>query len=101
MVALLIGFVLILFALFAGLPLAWGLDWWNDVLIVLRGGIPILAIFIGLIAVFIGVADIKDKIEAKKEEEEEDETESEEQSESIEKEEETSGADAEEQDAQE
>lgn len=75
MVALLIGFVLILFALFAGLPLAWGLDWWNDVLIVLRGGIPILAIFIGLIAVFIGIADIKDKIEAKKEEEEEAESE--------------------------
>jgi ABC-type amino acid transport system permease subunit len=71
MVALLIGIILVLFALFAGLPLAWGLDWWNDVLIVLRGGIPILAVFIGIIAVFIGIADIKDKIEAKREEEEE------------------------------
>jgi hypothetical protein len=33
-------------------------------------GGPILAVFIGLIAFFVGVADIKDKIEAKKEEEE-------------------------------
>jgi hypothetical protein len=30
--------------------------------------VPILAVFIGLIAFFVGVADIKDKIEAKKEE---------------------------------
>ncbi len=82
MVALLIGLILILFALFAGLPLAWGLDWWQDVLAVLRGGIPILAIFIGIIAIFIGVADIKDKIEAKKEEEEEAKEESESTSES-------------------
>lgn len=79
MLALIIGIVLILFALFAGLPLGWGLDWWNDVLIVLRGGIPILAIFIGFIAMFIGFADIKDKIEAKKEEEEEDQEEQESQ----------------------
>jgi len=37
----------------------------------LKGGVPILAVFIGLIAFFVGVADIKDKMEAKKEEEEE------------------------------
>jgi Na+-transporting methylmalonyl-CoA/oxaloacetate decarboxylase gamma subunit len=35
------------------------------------GGIFLLALFIGLIAIMIGIADIKDKIEAKKEEEEE------------------------------
>ena len=34
----------------------------------LRGGLPIFAAFIGLIAVFIGIADIKDKQDAKKEE---------------------------------
>ncbi len=37
----------------------------------LKGGAPILAVFIGLIAFFVGVADIKDKMEAKKEEAEE------------------------------
>jgi hypothetical protein len=37
----------------------------------LQGGVPILAVFIGLIAVFIGIADIKDRIEAKREEAEE------------------------------
>ena len=37
----------------------------------MKGGIPILAVFIGLISFFVGIADIKDKIEAKREEEEE------------------------------
>jgi phosphotransferase system glucose/maltose/N-acetylglucosamine-specific IIC component len=37
----------------------------------LKGGVPIIAVFIGLIAFFVGVADIKDKQEAKKEEAEE------------------------------
>jgi hypothetical protein len=36
----------------------------------LKGGFPVLAILIGLIAVFIGIADLKDKAEAKKEAEE-------------------------------
>jgi len=39
------------------------------VLTVLRGGLPLLGLFVGLIAVFIGIADLKDKAEAKKEEE--------------------------------
>jgi hypothetical protein len=71
MIALTIGIVLILFAVYAILPLSWSLQWWPDVLQFLKGGVPILAVFIGLIAFFVGVADIKDKMEAKKEEEEE------------------------------
>lgn len=69
MVALIVGIVLIAFAVFAVLPgpLAWG----ADVLAFLRGSLPVMAAFIGLIAAFIGVADIKDRIEAKKEEAEE------------------------------
>ena len=55
----------------AVLPVSWGLQWWADVVQFLKGGAPILALFIGLIAFFVGVADIKDKMEAKKEEEEE------------------------------
>jgi hypothetical protein len=71
MIALAIGIVLVLFAVYSVLPVSWGLQWWPDVVQFLKGGIPILAVFIGLIAFFVGIADIKDKIEAKKEEEEE------------------------------
>jgi uncharacterized membrane protein len=69
MVALVVGIVFIAFAVFACVP--GPLDWWTDVLAFLRGSLPVLAVLIGLIAVFIGIADIKDRIEAKKEEAEE------------------------------
>lgn len=69
MIALIVGIVAIAFAAFACLP--GPLGWWDDVLAFLRGSIPVFAAFIGLIAVFIGIADIKDRIEAKKEEAEE------------------------------
>jgi hypothetical protein len=71
MVALAIGIVLVLFAVYAVIPVSWGLQWWPEVIQFLKGGVPILAVFIGLIAFFVGVADIKDKSEAKKEEAEE------------------------------
>jgi len=73
MIALIIGLLLMLFGVYAILPInsALFLNWTNDVLAFLRGGTPILALFIGLISFFIGIADIKDKIEAKKEEKEE------------------------------
>ena len=83
MIALVVGIIFILFALFAGLPLSWGLDWWPEVLVVLKGGVPILAIFIGFIAFFIGIADIKDKIAAKKEEAEEEDEDDEENGENA------------------
>ena len=71
MVALFVGIILILFCVFACLPSAlcgFGLTWGADVVNFLKGCAPVLAAFIGLIAVFIGFADIKDKKEAKKEE---------------------------------
>lgn len=73
MIALIIGLLLMLFGVYAILPInsVYFLNWANDVLAFLRGGAPILALFIGLISFFIGIADIKDKIEAKKEEKEE------------------------------
>lgn len=72
MVALVVGIVFVLFAVYSVLPIpSWGLNWWNDVLQFLRGGVPIVALLVGIIAVFIGIADIKDRIEAKKEEAEE------------------------------
>lgn len=70
MKALIIGIVIIAAAVFAILPetAGFGLGWGGDVLAFLRGGLPVAAIVIGLIAVFIGVADMKDRAEAKKEE---------------------------------
>ena len=71
MKALIIGIVIIAAAVFAVLPPAsagLGLGWWNDVLVFLRGGLPVVACVIGLIAIFVGIADIKDRAEAKKEE---------------------------------
>ena len=74
MVALIVGIVFVLFSIYSVLPVTWsfgGTGWWPYVVSFLKGGIPILAILIGLIAIFIGIADIKDRLEAKKEEAEE------------------------------
>ena len=71
MKATIIGLVIIAAAVFAILPpdvIGFGLNWGNDVLTFLCGGVPVIAILIGIIAVFIGIADMKDRAEAKKEE---------------------------------
>ncbi|GHV28454.1 hypothetical protein AGMMS4952_12130 [Spirochaetia bacterium] len=65
MKALILGLVIIAAAVCAVLPA--GLNWRGDVLTFLRGALPVIAAFIGLIAAFIGIADIKDRAEAKKE----------------------------------
>jgi len=76
MKAVIIGIVILAAAVFAILPRdSIGLGWGGDVLTFLRGGIPVLAILIGIIAVFIGIADMKDRAEAKKEEKAESKTE--------------------------
>jgi len=69
MVALIIGVLFIAFAIFACVP--GPLAWWADVINFLKGSLPVVAVFVGFIAVFIGIADIKDRLEAKKEEAEE------------------------------
>lgn len=69
MVPLIAGIVFVAFAIFACIP--GPLGWWADVVAFLKGSLPVLALFVGFIAVFIGIADIKDRIEAKKEEAEE------------------------------
>ncbi|MDR0731514.1 MAG: hypothetical protein LBF63_07580 [Treponema sp.] len=61
MKALLLGLIFFAVAGFAGFA------WWGDVLIFLRGALPVIAFFIGLVALFIGAADLKDKAAAKKE----------------------------------
>ena len=71
MVALIVGILFIAFSVVAVLPVPGLLQWGTEVINFLKGGAPVLALFIGLIAIFIGIADIKDRIEAKKEEAEE------------------------------
>ena len=44
------------------------LNWGENVIYFLKGSLPVFSAFIGLIAILIGFADIKDKSEAKKEE---------------------------------
>lgn len=69
MIALIVGIICIAFAVFASVP--GPLGWAQDVLAFLRGSLPVFAVLIGLIAIFIGLADMKDRIEARKEEAEE------------------------------
>lgn len=70
MVAIIVGILFIAFTVVAVIPTG-PLNWGPDVINFLKGGAPVLAGFIGLIAVFIGVADVKDRMEAKKEEQNE------------------------------
>ena len=70
MKSLIIGIVILAAATFAVLPpeiVGFGLGWGHKVLDFLCGGLPVLAVLISLIAVFIGIADMKDRAEAKKE----------------------------------
>jgi len=71
MKSLIIGIVIIAVAVLTAFSqdfFGYGPRWWDDVLVFLRGGLPVLAVIVGLIAVFIGIADMKDRAEAKKEE---------------------------------
>ena len=70
MKSLIIGFIILAGAVFSILPKAsHGLGWGGEVLKFLQGGLPVIAVVVGIIAVFVGIADIKDRAEAKKEEE--------------------------------
>jgi hypothetical protein len=66
MKALVFGILLLAAAAAAILPA--GLNWQEDVLSFIKGGLPVIVLFIGLVSAFIGIADIKDRAEAKKEE---------------------------------
>ncbi|MBQ0050642.1 MAG: hypothetical protein KBT11_01095 [Treponema sp.] len=68
MVAVIFGFLLMAFAVFAFLPM--GLNWDSYVIEFLKGASPVIAAFVGIISVLIGFADMKDRREAKREEEE-------------------------------
>ncbi|MCR5187439.1 MAG: hypothetical protein K6C97_00785 [Treponema sp.] len=66
MVAIILGIIFIAFTVFSVLPMC-PLNWGPEVIAFLKGSIPVLAALVGLICLFIGAADIKDKKEAKKE----------------------------------
>jgi hypothetical protein len=66
MKSLLLGLIFFAAAILAVIPA--GLGWWGDVLAFLRGALPVIALLLGLIAVFIGIADLKDRAAARKEE---------------------------------
>lgn len=71
MKALIIGLLIMAVSVFAILPpetAGFGLGWGSNVMDFLKGGIPVIAIAIGVISVFIGIADMKDRAEARKEE---------------------------------
>lgn len=67
MVSLIFGIIFIAFTVFSVLPAA-PLAWGENVVEFLKGFLPVLSAFIGLVAILIGIADIKDKKEAKREE---------------------------------
>ena len=73
MKAVIIGLLIIAAAVYAILPefvcgfRIFGLGWGDDVLAFLRGAAPVIVILIGLIAIFIGFADMKDRAEARRE----------------------------------
>lgn len=66
MISIILGLIFIAFTVFSILPMG-PLAWGTDVISFLKGCLPVLAAFVGLICLFIGAADIKDKKEAKKE----------------------------------
>lgn len=70
MICIILGIICIAFTVFSVLPML-PLNWGPEVISFLKGCIPVLAAFVGLICFFIGAADIKDKKEAKKEAESE------------------------------
>ena len=59
MKALILGFVVLAVAVLTVLPA--GLGWGEDVLAFLRGALPVIALLIGIVLVFAGIADIKDR----------------------------------------
>ncbi len=68
MFAILFGILLIAFSVFAALP--FGLGWGDEIIFVLKGALPVVAVLFGIFAIFIGLADMNDRREAKLEEDE-------------------------------
>ncbi len=46
--------------------------WWSNFLIILKGGIPVLLLIGGILAVYVGIDDIQDKLREERQKQEED-----------------------------
>lgn len=66
MFSVVFGIACIAFTVFATLPV--GLGWGSEIVFFLKGAAPVLAALVGLIAILIGIADLRDRHEAKREE---------------------------------
>lgn len=66
MFTIIFGLACIAFTVFASLP--FGLNWSENIIFVLKGFLPVLSALIGLLAILIGIADFRDRQEAKREE---------------------------------
>ena len=65
MKALVLGITALTVAVLAIIPA--GLGWGEDVLTFLRGALPLITALAGLILLFTGISDIKERKESKKE----------------------------------
>jgi arginine exporter protein ArgO len=45
--------------------------WWNDLIIILKGGIPILLILGGILAVYVGLDAMQDKVREERQKQDE------------------------------
>lgn len=68
MFAIIFGIICISFTIFALLPSSTGLGWGNEVILFLKGAAPVAASLVGIITILLGIADIRDRNEAKREE---------------------------------
>ena len=66
--ALLFGILMVAAALYIILPLEWALGWWTEyVLPVLKGGLPLGLGMLGGMFCLLGIADIRDRAQARRE----------------------------------
>ena len=78
MFTIFVGLLLVAFTVFASLsPELHGLGWKDELIHFLKGFLPVLSAFLGIIAILVGSADVKDKREAKRAEREIEKSESE------------------------
>jgi len=70
MKSLIIGLLIMAAVVFMILPpetAGFGLGWKTNVVDFLKGGVPVFAFLVGIISIFIGIADVRDRAEARKE----------------------------------
>lgn len=62
-----VGLLMVVGGLYLGLPAEWAVGWFDEVLSVLKGILPLGLIGMGLLTLLLGVADIRDRAEERKE----------------------------------